>query len=783
MAWVFAPGIDEGSIMTEEKSQSVRVLMVEDVVSDAELTLLHLKMAGLQCVSKRVETETGLRDALREFAPDIILSDFSLPQFDGLGALKIAHDMAQDVPFIFVSGTMGEELAITALHSGAVDYILKAKLARLAPAIRRALKDVAALNERRADQARINRLDRVLRMLSGVNALLIRVRERKELLSEICRLAVAVGGYATSIVYYKAPGAPAPQMLGCSGEDEGVGTALRKAVSESPESGLSVVDHVIKTGNVFVCTDTSDAEGMRSLQASMRQARLRSLVALPLFVDKTALGVLVLAARGLVTLSKEELQMLREVSGNVSFAMQYLQKDSTVRFLSHFDPQTGLAKRSLFCERLSRLVAGATKPRSRYAVCVIDIERLSVINDSFGRRIGDLLLQHVADRIKRRFQQSEHIGHFGGGTFAFIRDLGKHTIDETLAAAREHGAALFGEPFIIEQREIPVAVRSGLVTHPEHGKDANSLVQNAEAALRNARASGDRQIYYSEKTNSETVGRLTLEHKLRLALDREQFELHYQPKVNVISRRIEGVEALIRWRDPAAGLISPAGFLPVLEASGLMAEVGDWVIRRAALDCQRWMSSGLAPLRVAVNITPNQLRLPDFVESFLNVLAGWSTPQAGLDIEITEGALHEDLAAEVGKLKLLRAAGVRVAIDDFGTGYSSLGRLAKLPIDTLKIDRTFTREVPQDQVGRMLVKTIITLARALRLTTVAEGVETQDQLDFMWHMGCDQSQGYLHSHPLPSSEFALLLEHGRGNLVRPPESSADSVPKDNQGRR
>jgi EAL domain-containing protein (putative c-di-GMP-specific phosphodiesterase class I) len=266
-------------------------------------------------------------------------------------------------------------------------------------------------------------------------------------------------------------------------------------------------------------------------------------------------------------------------------------------------------------------------------------------------------------------------------------------------------------------------------------------------------------------------------------LDREQFELHYQPKVNVLSRRIEGVEALIRWRDPAAGLISPADFLPVLEASGLMAEVGDWVIRRAALDCRRWMSSGLAPLRVAVNITPNQLQLPDFVESFLNVLTGWSTPQAGLDIEITEGALHEDLADEVGKLKLLRAAGVRVAIDDFGTGYSSLGRLAKLPIDTLKIDRTFTREVPQDQVGRMLVKTIITLARAFRLTTVAEGVETQDQLDFMWQMGCDQSQGYLHSHPLPSNEFALLLEHGRGNLVRPPESAANSVPKDNQGRR
>jgi diguanylate cyclase (GGDEF)-like protein len=762
--------------MTGERSQPVRVLLVEDLESDAKLTLLHLGQAGLHCVSRRVETEAAMRSALTEFLPHIILSDFSLPQFDGLAALKIAQDVAPDVPFIYVSGTIGEERAITALHSGAVDYVLKGNLARLAPAVRRALDEASARRQRRAEQTHIHRLDRVLRMLSGVNALLVRVRDRKELLSEICRLSVSVGGYAASVVYYKAPGAQTPQIFGCNAEEPDINEALRKAVCESPESGPSVIDHVIKTASVFVCTDASDNKVIPSLQASMRQARLCSLVALPLLVDKTALGVLVLAARDLVTLSKEELQMLRDVSGNVSFAMQYLQKDTTVRFLSHFDPQTGLAKRTLFCERLSRLIAASTGQPSRYAVCVIDIERLSVINDSFGRRIGDLLLQHVADRVKRRFPQSEHIGHFGGGTFAVVQDLGIRAIDDVLAAGREHGPALFGEPFNIEQQTIPIAVRSGLVIYPDHGNNANSLVQNAEAALRNARASGVRQTYYSEKKNSETVGRLALEHKLRIALDREQFELYYQPKVNVISRRIEGVEALIRWRDPDAGLVSPAAFLPVLESTGLMVEVGDWVIRRAALDCQRWMSEGLAPVRVAVNISPSQLRLPEFVESFLGALAGWSTPEAGLDIEITEGALNEELGAEVGKLKLLSAAGVRIAIDDFGTGYSSLSRLSKLPIDTLKIDRTFTCEVPQDPAGRTLVKTIILLARAFRLTTVAEGVENQEQLDFMWHTGCDQSQGYLHSHPLPSNEFALLLAQGRGNLIRPPQRAADSGP-------
>jgi EAL domain-containing protein (putative c-di-GMP-specific phosphodiesterase class I) len=247
---------------------------------------------------------------------------------------------------------------------------------------------------------------------------------------------------------------------------------------------------------------------------------------------------------------------------------------------------------------------------------------------------------------------------------------------------------------------------------------------------------------------------------LRLALEREEFELHYQPKVNVISARIEGVEALIRWRDPQSGLVAPAAFLPALESSGLILEVGGWVIRRAALDCQQWLRSGLAPVRVAVNISPAQLRRSDFVATVCGALAGWATPAAGLDIEITEGMLHEELAAEVTKLQSLREAGVRIAIDDFGTGYSSLSRLEKLPIDTLKIDRSFIAQMLNSNGGRILVKTIINLSRAFRLTTVAEGVESQNQLEFLRRAHCDQSQGYLHSRPVPANELVKLLGQG-----------------------
>ena len=752
-----------------EAQQPIRVLFVEDIADEADLSLAQLKRAGLACVSRRVETEADMRTALQEFQPTIILSDFSLPRFDGMSALTIAREVCPDIPFIFVSGTIGEERAINALLCGAADYVLKSNPARLAPAVRRALDDVEVRNQREQQQAQIARLDRVLRMLSGVNALVVRIRDRTELLKETCRLAVSVGGYSTAIVSAKQPGAFGLQPVAWSGVSDKVTDALRAIVAESATRPTSIIGRVMQSGTPFVCNDSTSLEGTVNFNALMVKAGMRSLVALPLTIDNTTVGVVLLVARDPGAISEEELRMLREVSGNLSFALQYLQQDTKVRFLSHFDAQTGLAKRSLFCERLSRLLTHPAGRRSRYVVVVIDIERLSLINDSFGRRTGDLLLQYVAERLKQRFPKTEEVAHFGGGTFAVMRDIGTRTRDDMLQTGREHAEALFGEPFMIEGREIPVAVRSGFAMFPEHGADANALVQNAEAALQTARASGERQIHYSPERHSELVARLALEHKLRLALEKRQFELHYQPKVNVITRRIQGVEALIRWRDPDSGLVSPGAFLPLLEATGLIVDVGEWIIQQAAQDCQQWMRAGLPPVRIAVNIAPIQLKLPDFAPQFLKVVQGWSNVSAGLDVEITEGALNEDSGSEVKKLRMLRSTGVKIAIDDFGTGYSSLSRLSSLPIDTLKIDRSFVAPVPQDAQGRVLVKTIISLAKAFGLTTVAEGVETQEQLDFLWQSGCDQSQGFLHSKPVTAEELAALLEHGKGSVILPAE--------------
>jgi diguanylate cyclase (GGDEF)-like protein len=764
--------IRTGWTMRDEQPDAIRILFVEDMQADVDLALHQLKRAGMPCNSRRVDTEPALVAALQAFDPHLVLSDFALPQFDGMSALRIVKERAPHVPFLFVSGTIGEERAINALHAGAVDYVLKENLARLVPAVRRALSEAAANADRIRQEAQIARLNRVLRMLSGVNGLVLRIRDRTELLRETCRLAVSVGGYSVAIAASRVPGFSSIQPMAWSGVNDELTEKLRAYVAESIDRESSVIAKAVRTGKEFVCNNTASVSATVTFDSLMLNAGLLSVVALPLLVDGVVIALLVLTARDSDVVSEEELLMLREVAGNLSFGLQYLQRDTTARFLSHFDPQTGLAKRALFCERVQRLLDPAT-PDGRHAVVVWDIERLSVINDSFGRRSGDLLLQQMAERLKRQYSKTDQVAHFGGGTFAMVVAVKKLTPQEFNATGARHTEQLFGEPFVIDGRTIPVSVHSGSAMSPDDGTDATSLVQNAEAALHYGRAAGIRQAHYSAKTRSESVGQLALEHKLRLALDRQEFELFYQPKVNVVTRRIQGAEALIRWRNPEEGVVGPNVFLPLLEASGFIVQVGEWVVQQAARDCRKWKSLALPPVRVAVNIAPAQLRHPDFEAMFMQALRPWASRSWGLDIEITEGVLQEDSGTEIRKLKRLRESGVKIAIDDFGTGYSSLSRLAALPIDTLKIDRTFVSQSLTSQSGASLIKTIIALARSFNMTTVAEGVEKQGELDLLWHMQCDQSQGYLHSPAVTADEFANLLQFGKGVLMQPGEHSAD----------
>lgn len=855
---------------------AVRILFVEDTEADAQLALGRLRSDGIRCSASRVETREAFIAALRERNFDLILSDFSLPQFDGLSALALAVQEAPTIPFIFLSGTIGEERAIEALRRGAVDYVLKGNLSRLAPAVLRAIEEAAQrtarsvaearlrdvietardwiweldgdaryvfssdcvrgvlgiepaqilgtsydellhesdrelmqdamqrlhkdsptlgpliarwqhadggarwlerhalalidsdgrvtgfrgadrdVTQRELQQARIKRLTRVLEMLSGINTAVVRIRDRMELFREACRIAVTAGGYSSAIVSFLEPGTRTARPCAWAGADDAYMTSLLFPVARTAAEDSSVTGRVLRSGELFLCNDIGRLEGAIAAWPTLRGVGFRSLVVLPLTVDGTTIGAVALTSNDSGAVGDEELHLLREVAANLSFAIQYFEKVSAVEFLSYFDPLTSLANRVLLCERLSRVIAARKPEEPQPAIAVLDIEHLSIINDAHGRYAGDHLLQSVADRLKSRFDNTEQLAYLGAGCFAVVLDRAS-TQEEALEELHRHTRALFERPFRIEGLDIPVTVRSGLAWRGAEGANAELLLQNAEAGLQQAKAAGEQSQLHRRDLSSKLSARLTLEHRLRSALEHEQYRLVYQPKVCTASGRIEGVEALLRWNDPERGIVPPAEFLPILESTGMIVGVGEWVLRQAVSDCSRWKLAGLRPVHVAVNCSAVQLRRRGFVDQVMRVIDGCALDGWGVDLEITESLLIDTSSPELHHLRALRDAGVRVAIDDFGTGYSSLSRLSDLPVDTLKIDRSFISGLPGDRAAAQLVPTIIGLARAFDLLTVAEGVETPAQLAFLKQAGCDQSQGYLHARPMPAAELATLL--------------------------
>ena len=731
------------------------MLIVEDVAAEAELAVRSLASGGISCVPRTVADERQFRTALKQFRPHVILSDFTLPAFDGLTALDIACQEAPGVPFIFLSGTIGEERAIEALRRGAVDYVLKTNPGRLVPAVRRALREVEERGRRRAAEREIARLTRRLKMQSGINSAVIRIRDRDELLREACRLAYEVGAYDRSIVFRVASdGRTVVPWYSLGVDDSGGSVPSVVTIGDGTELDSSLTGRALRTGEIALCADLARSEPPVVLREKLLQAGLRSLVVLPLIVDGAPVAALMLASREAHVVSDEELRLLQDVTANLSFALRYRQQENAALYLASFDPLTGLAKRALFCQRLDQRLRNRAALESAPTVVAFDVMHLSKVNDSFGRHAGDLLLQVVAKRVKYHIADDDRIGYLGGGTFVLVLPQ-EETSAESVTTLLEN--TVFREPFRIEGRVLRTSFRSGLARSPADGEDGNTLAQRAEAALKQAKEAGEQYLHYQIEMHSDIAERLALEHRLRAALDERQFVLHYQPQVSLATGRIDGVEALLRWQDPERGLVLPGHFLSVLESSGMIVAVGEWVLRQAAEDCLRWRGIGLRPLRIAVNVSAQQIRRRSFVEQVLAAAHPCLGEGCGIDLEITETGLLHDVEGASRKLRQLRTAGLRIALDDFGTGYSSLGLLSKLPVDLVKIDRSFITGLPEDRASVTLVSSVIGLASAFGLRTVAEGVETEAQLSMLRKMGCDQSQGYLHSRPLPAEQLEKLL--------------------------
>ena len=709
--------------------------------------------AGYEIEWTRVETEGQYQSALATL-PQIVIADYKLPQFSGLRALEILKQARLEVPLILVSGTVGEEKAVEAIRLGADDYLLKDRLGRLPAAVERAVEHVAQKKARAAAEERIRRLNRVYAVLSGINALIVRVSNAELLFREACRIAVEAGGFRSAWIGLVDREAGEIAPVAQQGVDDAYMRELPLALAASRGDRFSVAGQAVSERKPVLVEDmTRDARIVLGAQAAARG--LRSLAILPLVVSERVAGVLALYAAEIGFFDENEMRLLVELAGDIAFALDHIEKGKRLDYLSYYDQVTGLPNRTLFHERLRLQLEDAAREHEKVALLILDIERFKTVNDALGRQAGDALLKEVGSRIKQGLYPESWAARIGADHFAIV--VPKLATEEELGRRIETRLGeTFAAPFTRAGTELRLSARLGIALFPHDGADTETLFRNAEAAVRKAKATGERYLFYTQEMTERIAESLSLENKLRQALEKEEFVLHYQPKVSLEDRRIVGVEALIRWQSPELGLVPPGRFIPLLEETGLILQVGAWALTRAALDHRGWVEQGLKAPRVAVNVSQIQLRQRDFVRVVEEAVLGGIAP-TGIDLEITESLVMQDVQANIEKLKAMRGLGIRIAIDDFGTGYSSLAYLAKLPVEALKIDRAFIHSMLDDPNTAALVQTVISLAHSLKLKVVAEGVEREEQAKVLRLLRCDQMQGYLVSKPLPREELVALL--------------------------
>jgi diguanylate cyclase (GGDEF)-like protein len=513
------------------------------------------------------------------------------------------------------------------------------------------------------------------------------------------------------------------------------------------------------------------AQPLRELKSSVERIAAQDYAARVVVTSHDEIGLLGSAfnkmAEDLNVSHAEVVEHKRELERRVAARTQELDQSNTLlqqevrqhqlvaeraEYLAYYDVLTGLANRALFHERLEQSVVNANEQGRKLALVLLDIERFKTINDTLGRQAGDALLKDLAVRLLGHAAEVGRLARIDADHFAvMVPEV--QTEEEVARLIEQRVGEVFDPPFRIGNSELRVSAKYGIAMFPGDGADADTLFRNAEAALKKAKASGNRYLFYTQTMNERVAEKLTLENQLRRALDKEEFVLHYQPKVNLQSGKLTSAEALIRWNDPRTGLVPPGRFIPILEETGLIYAVGRWALRKAIEDYLRWHTAGLVPVRIAVNVSPLQLRDRGFIAEIERAIAIDAQAAAGLELEFTESMIMEDVKHSIATLQAIRAMGVTIAIDAFGTGLSSLGYLAKLPVDTLKIDRSFVNDMTVAPEGLALVSTFINLAHSLKLKVVAEGVETEEQSRLLRLLSCDEMQGLLFSKPVPTEIF------------------------------
>ena len=678
---------------------------------------------------------------------NLALENFGGPRQDDVFKLGLQSMIA--LP-LFEGDIVVGTFTLYARESGYFDEDEIALLTQLAGNVSFALEHMAR-------QKKIEKLSRIRSVLGKINAAIVRIHDKQELFEETCRIAAEAGGFSFAWIGIHEPVAKQVRPVSWAGAADDYLDIVRmpQPVDGAAPGGAGLVATAVLNGTSVIVNDVQNDP--RVVRKEMHLQRgTHSIAVLPLFVADQVAGILVLHALDPGFFDTEELALLFELAGDISFALQTIEKQEKLDYLSYYDSLTGLPNRTLFLDRAGQQMRARSGEPVMVALILINLERFRNINETYGRHGGDELLKSVARRLEGAFQGRDYLARIGADGFGVIM-RGVEDPTGVLHAIENRIWACFQHPFDLVGKELRVAARLGIAIFPTDGTDADTLFKNAEAALKKAKESGESYLFYTADMNAHAAQILSLETRMRKAVEAQEFVLHYQPKYTLADGKICGLEALIRWQDPASGLVPPGSFIPLLEETGLILKVGQWALEKALAQRREWSARGCAVPRIAVNVSAVQLQQKNFSDVVIDVVQKQGGNPDALELEVTESLLMRDVQGSIHTLSILREMGISIAMDDFGTGYSSLAYISRLPINSLKIDRSFITAMTGSPQDRGIVTTIIALAHSMNLKVVAEGVETKEQLQLLKKLKCDEAQGYFFSKPLPPEETELLL--------------------------
>jgi diguanylate cyclase (GGDEF)-like protein/PAS domain S-box-containing protein len=691
--------------------KSIKILLlVEDNPGDARLLREMLNEQGAQRTEMtHVERLSDAEKHLAEHNVDIILLDLGLPDAHGLGAVRRAHAAAPHVPLVVLTGLDDEALATQALQEGAQDYLIKGQID--ARGLLRSLR--YAIERKTMEEA------------------LFVATERAQVTLNCIGDAVACTDLAGNVTYLNLV---AEKMMGWSLPEAAgrpMAEVLRILDSATREAIPNPMDMAIVENRIVHLPSNSIL-----LRRDEFETPIEDSVAPIHDRQGQVMGAVI---------------VFHDVSAAQTMALQMAHS-------AQHDFLTGLPNRMLLNDRVRQAITLAPRHQKKVAVLFLDLDGFKHINDSLGHPTGDKLLQSIAKRLVECVRGSDTVSRQGGDEFVVLLSEMAQSEDAAITARRMLEAV--AEAHSIDQHDLHVTTSIGVSVYPEDGWDAETLIKNADTAMYQAKENG-RQSYqfFKSAMNVRAVERQSIEEGLRRALERQEFALYYQPKINLKTGLITGAEALLRWTHPVRGRVPPAQFIPVAEDCGLILPIGNWVLRQACQQARGWIDAGV-PVAMAVNISAMELRDDGFLEGVFGILQDTRLDPRFLELELTESVLMKHAESTESILKALRAGGVQVAVDDFGTGYSSLSYLRKFPIDALKIDQSFVRQITTAPDETTIVTAVIGMGRSLKLRVVAEGVETQAELAFLQAHECDEAQGYYFSRPVLPQQFAKLLETG-----------------------